>query len=96
MTPHPPYLPPILSGWESEDLFYIVKHGVKFTDLINPSLFVAEAATDAGITGGPSPDWARVDELARELVRAIRMRDPGAVNAAVDALASAMNALAQV
>jgi hypothetical protein len=30
MTPHPPYLPPVTPAREPEDLFYIVKHGVKF------------------------------------------------------------------
>ena len=33
MTPHPPYLPPLLSKWEPDELFYIVKHGVKFTGM---------------------------------------------------------------
>jgi cytochrome c553 len=33
MTPHPPYLPPAIHGWEPEELFYIVKHGVKFTGM---------------------------------------------------------------
>lgn len=33
MTPHPPYLPPVLDAWEPDDLFYIVKHGVKFTGM---------------------------------------------------------------
>ncbi len=33
MTPHPPYLPPTISKWASEELFYIVKHGVKFTGM---------------------------------------------------------------
>lgn len=33
MTPHPPYLPPKISEWEAEELFYIVKHGVKFTGM---------------------------------------------------------------
>lgn len=33
MTPHPPYLPPKISEWEPEELFYIVKHGVKFTGM---------------------------------------------------------------
>lgn len=33
MTPHPPYLPPIIHEWEPEELFYIVKHGVKFTGM---------------------------------------------------------------
>jgi cytochrome c553 len=33
MTPHPPYLPPLLADWDAEDLFYIVKHGVKFTGM---------------------------------------------------------------
>lgn len=31
MTPHPPYLPPRIGQWKPEELFYIVKHGVKFT-----------------------------------------------------------------
>jgi cytochrome c553 len=31
MTPHPPYLPPRVGQWKPEELFYIVKHGVKFT-----------------------------------------------------------------
>jgi cytochrome c553 len=31
MTPSPPYLPPAVAGWDPEELFYIVKHGVKFT-----------------------------------------------------------------
>ena len=33
MTPHPPYLPPKISEWEPAELFYIVKHGVKFTGM---------------------------------------------------------------
>ena len=33
MTPHPPYLPPRISAWEPDELFYIVKHGVKFTGM---------------------------------------------------------------
>jgi cytochrome c553 len=33
MTPHPPYLPPIVNQWEPQELFYIVKHGVKFTGM---------------------------------------------------------------
>jgi cytochrome c553 len=33
MTPHPPHLPPEIPKWESEELFYIVKHGVKFTGM---------------------------------------------------------------
>ena len=33
MTPHPPYLPPIVDQWEPQELFYIVKHGVKFTGM---------------------------------------------------------------
>lgn len=33
MTPHPPYLPPSISKWDPEELFYIVKHGVKFTGM---------------------------------------------------------------
>ena len=33
MTPHPPYLPPRIHEWDPEELFYIVKHGVKFTGM---------------------------------------------------------------
>ncbi len=33
MTPHPPYLPPTISEWKNVELFYIVKHGVKFTGM---------------------------------------------------------------
>ena len=33
MTPHPPYLPDVMDEWDPEELFYIVKHGVKFTGM---------------------------------------------------------------
>ena len=33
MTPAPPYLPPDIANWRPEELFYIVKHGVKFTGM---------------------------------------------------------------
>jgi cytochrome c553 len=33
MTPPPPYLPTVVPLWESEELFFIVKHGVKFTGM---------------------------------------------------------------
>jgi cytochrome c553 len=33
MTPAPPYLPPDIANWQPEELFYIVKHGVKFTGM---------------------------------------------------------------
>jgi cytochrome c553 len=33
MTPPPPYLPPQIAKWEPEELFYIVKHGIKFTGM---------------------------------------------------------------
>lgn len=33
MTPRPPYLPTTLHKWDSEELFYIVKHGIKFTGM---------------------------------------------------------------
>jgi cytochrome c553 len=33
MTPPPPYLPPVISEWKPNELFYIVKHGVKFTGM---------------------------------------------------------------
>jgi cytochrome c553 len=33
MTPQPPYLPSTINNWEAEELFYIVKHGIKFTGM---------------------------------------------------------------
>ncbi|ADJ28269.1 c-type cytochrome [Nitrosococcus watsonii] len=33
MTPPPPYLPETVSSWEDRELFYIIKHGVKFTGM---------------------------------------------------------------
>jgi cytochrome c553 len=33
MLPFPPYLPPVISQWDPEELFYVVKHGVKFTGM---------------------------------------------------------------
>ncbi len=33
MTPAPPYLPPEISKWKPDELFYIVKHGIKFTGM---------------------------------------------------------------
>lgn len=33
MTPHPPFLPDRAADWEDDDLFYVVKHGVKFTGM---------------------------------------------------------------
>lgn len=33
MLPHPPYLPSVVSKWDSEELFFIVKHGLKFTGM---------------------------------------------------------------
>jgi cytochrome c553 len=33
MTPSPPYLPPRIPEWEPDELFYIVKHGIKFTGM---------------------------------------------------------------
>lgn len=33
MTPPPPYLPPVIERWDPEELFYLVKHGVKFTGM---------------------------------------------------------------
>lgn len=33
MTPQPPYLPDVLGLWQPNDLFYITKHGVKFTGM---------------------------------------------------------------
>jgi cytochrome c553 len=33
MTPPPPYLPDTVSKWEPEELFYMVKHGIKFTGM---------------------------------------------------------------
>lgn len=33
MTPPPPHLPPIIASYEREELFFIVKHGIKFTGM---------------------------------------------------------------
>ena len=33
MTPRPPYLPTTLHNWDDAELFYIVKHGIKFTGM---------------------------------------------------------------
>jgi cytochrome c553 len=33
MTPQPPYLPTVLSRYEDAEVFYIVKHGIKFTGM---------------------------------------------------------------
>jgi cytochrome c553 len=33
MLPPPPYLPWVVNKWESEELFHIVKHGLKFTGM---------------------------------------------------------------
>jgi len=33
MLPLPPYLPPRVETWDPEELFYIVKHGIKFTGM---------------------------------------------------------------
>ncbi|MGE4055276.1 MAG: c-type cytochrome [Vicinamibacterales bacterium] len=33
MTPVPPYLPEVLGRWDPEEVFYIVKHGLKFTGM---------------------------------------------------------------
>jgi cytochrome c553 len=33
MLPPPPYLPPLIEQWDSEELFYIVKHGIKLTGM---------------------------------------------------------------
>jgi cytochrome c553/cytochrome c5 len=33
MTPLPPFLPPRIDEWAPEELFYIVKHGIKFTGM---------------------------------------------------------------
>jgi cytochrome c553 len=33
MTPHPPRLGPRVAGWAPRELFYLVKHGVKFTGM---------------------------------------------------------------
>lgn len=33
MTPRPPYLPLTIGNWETKELFYIVKHGIKFTGM---------------------------------------------------------------
>jgi cytochrome c553 len=33
MTPQPPHLPLTIRNWEADELFYIVKHGIKFTGM---------------------------------------------------------------
>ncbi len=33
MTPQPPYLPTVLHEWDDAELFYIVKHGIKFAGM---------------------------------------------------------------
>lgn len=33
MTPKAPYLPPVIRNWDTEELFSLVKHGVKFTGM---------------------------------------------------------------
>jgi hypothetical protein len=33
MTPHLPYLPPVIPARQPDELFYIVKHGIKFTGM---------------------------------------------------------------
>lgn len=33
MTPRPPYLPPVIAERDPEELFYVVKHGIKFTGM---------------------------------------------------------------
>ena len=33
MTPPPPYLPSTIVTWQPDELFYIVKHGIKFTGM---------------------------------------------------------------
>lgn len=33
MTPHPPLLPPAVSDWEDAELFWLVKHGIKYTGM---------------------------------------------------------------
>ena len=33
MTPPPVYLPPRIANWEAEELFYMIKHGIKFTGM---------------------------------------------------------------
>ncbi len=33
MTPIPPYLPETVSNWDTEELFYLVKHGIKLTGM---------------------------------------------------------------
>lgn len=33
MTPHPPFLPPVVPEWEDDELFWVVKHGIKYTGM---------------------------------------------------------------
>lgn len=33
MTPHPPLLAPVIDQWENDELFWLVKHGIKYTGM---------------------------------------------------------------
>jgi cytochrome c553 len=33
MTPRPPLLPPVIAQWSDEELFWVVKHGIKYTGM---------------------------------------------------------------
>ena len=33
MTPHPPLLGPVIDEWDDEELFWLVKHGIKYTGM---------------------------------------------------------------
>lgn len=33
MTPHPPLLGPVIEQWDDEELFWLVKHGIKYTGM---------------------------------------------------------------
>jgi cytochrome c553 len=66
MTPSPPELPEKVGHWEDQELFYIVKHGVKFTGMPGfPDLTRDDEvwATVAFLREMPRMDRARYDAL---------------------------------
>lgn len=79
MLPPPPYLPPRVGRWRPEELFYIVRHGVKFT----------------GMPGWPAPGrddevWAvvaflrRLPEMSAEEYAQLARGEPGSAEVAAN------------
>ncbi len=67
MTPHPPPLAPVVDEWEPRHLFWIVKHGVKFTGMPAwPALSRDDEvwAVTAFLLALPGMDAARYTALA--------------------------------